>query len=80
MAWAPDGKYITGTSTRALMAMMVASRFFWVTPVDPPTMIASVPSSHASPVILAAMSGACLFGSRRVIWSVSLLIFSSRVA
>src|SRR5206468_4915452 len=44
---APAGNRITGTRHAALIARTVASIAAWVTPVDPPTMIASVPASHA---------------------------------
>ena len=37
---------MTGTLTLALIACTVWSRFSWVTPVEPPTMIASVPRSY----------------------------------
>ena len=62
------GNRMTGTLAASLMARTVASTLFWVTPVDPPIMIASVPAAAASEERAAASAGACLSGSSKVMW------------
>src|SRR5207245_1374558 len=60
------GNRMTGTFAAPLIARTVSSTLPCVTPVDPPTMIASVPASPASPARDAASSAVCLSGSRSV--------------
>src|SRR3989440_6415051 len=63
------GKRITGTFAASLIARTVASTLSCVTPVEPPTMIASVPAAAASEDREAASGGVCLSGSSNVMWS-----------
>src|SRR5437879_3404464 len=59
------GNRITGTFAAFLIARTVASTLSCVTPVEPPTMIASVPAAAASEDREAASGGVCLAGARK---------------
>src|SRR5438445_7784617 len=66
---APAGNRITGTFAAALIARTVPSTVFCVTPVDPPTMIASVFAPTAISASAPASAADCLSGSMRVMWT-----------